>query len=503
MKRVALLLCLVAASCDSMEKGGQRLEAPAELTEMLEDVIRICGDGSAEACLEAQNAPSGAVEKGAVFPSGLLWLSLIESCRSQSFAELEAVVFLTSGTTHIRAGFVRYEGGGWFSRRIVTVEESTPGLCEDIPGVHSADEAKEALADKESWILWSRRDEDGKDVADLANLWGYGCGLEAVMVGSTPDTLKRIDVGCWLPDGFPTSPESMPPVFVGNRLPYLHVQVMFTDGSSTEVSKIENPNRTTGGDVRAREVEAAKAKDDGSPPVREFEGGDPLVTELGAILDAAMVSCSDRRSSECREASSRVGAARPPLGSAPEGRLHSRPARGCRRGENYAELELEVVDGDADGGQPRIRNVLAAFIRADSGKWFLVTSRARGDRPVDCQMLPFFGVRKNMEGLDREIVWRTDGARDYLDLHDIWEAGCIVDRVEIRLEPDAPPVRPELRCWFDDGWSVGLRGSQFFLEDPLPSEVTVRVEFVDGEGTVTKTVPNPHGTSDKAGADRP
>jgi len=226
-------------------EGRLRLEAPAELTEMLEDVIRTCGEGSAEACREAQNAPSGAIESEAVFPPGLLMVSVVESCRSQNFAELEAVVVLKSGTTHIRAGFVRNEDGTWFNKRIVTVDGSTPALCADLPNVHTAEEAKAALADKDDWVRWSRR--DGRDIAEFAHLLDYGCGVKGLLIGESPDEEPmRFEVRCWHTDGFPVSGESFPPRFNLEDAPYLYVKLAFTDGTSTAVEKVENPYRKGG-----------------------------------------------------------------------------------------------------------------------------------------------------------------------------------------------------------------------------------------------------------------
>ncbi len=212
---------------------------------MLEDVIRTCGEGSVEACRAAQNAPSGASEYEAVFPPGLLKMSVVESCRSQNFAELEAVVFLKSGTTHIRAGFVRYEDGAWFSKRIATVDGSTPELCADLPNVHTAEEAKAALADKDDWVRWSR--QDGRDIADFAHLMDYGCGVKGLLVGESSDQEPMpFEVRCWHTDGFPVSGKSLPPRFNLEDAPYLYVKLAFTDGTSTAVEKVENPYRKGG-----------------------------------------------------------------------------------------------------------------------------------------------------------------------------------------------------------------------------------------------------------------
>ncbi|MGH1348932.1 MAG: hypothetical protein ACRBN8_45790 [Nannocystales bacterium] len=222
---------------------AERLEAPPKLTKRLEDVLRHCDDGSGvDACKRAMNTPSWIAGKNRKVPSGFLSLSVVESCQTQNFAELEAVVLLTSGVTRIRAGFLRRIDGEWFSGRIVTVEESTPKLCEDIPLMYGLEAAKEGLEDAQGWVVWSRA--DGRDAFDFRPLWRYQCELKTVILGRSPDEdPDRVDVGCWLSDGFPTLSDESSPVYVeSDEIPYVYVQVVFTDDTHTDIVKIENPN---------------------------------------------------------------------------------------------------------------------------------------------------------------------------------------------------------------------------------------------------------------------
>lgn len=281
---VGALASVSLVGCDGEQtSGAQRQGAPEELTEMLEDVIRFCGkQGEAEACWKAQNMPPGASVKKFKFPGGLLTLTVLESCRSKNFAELEAVVVLASGTTHVRAGFVRYENGGWFIRRIVTVDGSTPALCEDIPNVHTANEARGALADPGDWARWSR--EDGRDVVDFGVLLNYGCGVEEVVVAQSPDAEPmRFDVKCSYTDGFPASAKSVPPGFRLAEGASLYVKLVFTDGTTTSTEKFES----TGRDKRASPDGGSRpAKSSGSRLNRALVGADG-----GEVLLDGVVQC--------------------------------------------------------------------------------------------------------------------------------------------------------------------------------------------------------------------
>jgi len=236
-------LALALVGCGFGGDAERRLEAPPSLATMLADVIRDCDGSGTEACRRAMNTPSWIAGTNLKVPSGFISLSVVESCQTQNFAELEAVVLLTSGVTHIRAGFLRRVDGQWFSGRIVTVEESTPRLCEDIPFMFGVEAAKKGLEEAQDWVVWSRA--DGKDAFDFRPLWRYQCELKAVMLGHSPDEEPdRIEVGCWLSDGFPTLSDESSPVYVeSDEIPHVYVRVVFADGTRTDIVKIENPNR--------------------------------------------------------------------------------------------------------------------------------------------------------------------------------------------------------------------------------------------------------------------
>lgn len=243
-RTMMLALALVGCSGNGDGKAGSLPAAPPSLSTILEEALRHCGDdgASTEACKRATHAPSWLAPKNIKVPAGFLSVMVTESCQSQNFAELEAVALLSSGATYVRAGFLRRDDGKWFLGRIAMVEESMPKLCEDIPQVYGVEEAKKQLKGAQSdWVVWSR--EDGKDVADFQSLWRYQCEIDAVMFGGSPDgDFKRVEVGCWLSDGFPALLEDASSPLIEGNLPYLYMRLVFADGTQTDVVKVENPN---------------------------------------------------------------------------------------------------------------------------------------------------------------------------------------------------------------------------------------------------------------------
>lgn len=245
--RLAVAIALTLVGCGGGDSAGNPSEAPEKLTSILEEVLRQCGDdgASAEACKRATNAPSWMPPKNIKVPPGFLSVMVIESCEREGFVELEGAALTRSGGTHIRAGFLRRDDGEWFLGRISMVDDSTPKLCEDIPLAYGVEEAKKGLEDAQSdWVVWSR--EDGKDVLDLRPLWSYQCELKSVMFGGSPEEEpERVDVGCWLSDGFPIElgKKGAPPFFKADEIGYVYVQLVFVDGTKTEIVKIENPSQ--------------------------------------------------------------------------------------------------------------------------------------------------------------------------------------------------------------------------------------------------------------------
>ena len=229
----------LASLCGCGGEDARRLEAPPELTEMLRDVMGACGDGWSESCRKAMNLPPGASFPQLSLLPGFWALEPFESCRSKNYAELEVAAVFSSGTVHVRAGFARYEDGAWFLKRVKSVDESTPALCSEIPNLHSAKEAKVALADKSDWVRWSER--DGRSFVSFRHLIDHGCGVETLMIGDSPEEKPRsFEVKCWYTDGFPASLENMPPRF-RLEVPHLYLQLAFSDGTATAIEKVESP----------------------------------------------------------------------------------------------------------------------------------------------------------------------------------------------------------------------------------------------------------------------
>ena len=238
---LTLALVLGGAACGD-SKTDARVGAPAELKGMFEEVLRACGEGTTDACREAANIPPGATWSIHGLPPGFLASSVVGSCRSKSFAEIGVVAAYKSGASQVQAGFVRYDDGRWFLRRIRPVEDATLGLCEEFPGVHTAQEAKAALADPNDWAKWIR--EDGRGAADFVTLLDYGCEIDELIVyGASPDDDEPLsfDVRCWYTDGFPTTGEAFPPRFFMHDSYHLYVKLVFTDGSATDVERVTNP----------------------------------------------------------------------------------------------------------------------------------------------------------------------------------------------------------------------------------------------------------------------
>lgn len=227
--------------------------------------------------------------------------------------------------------------------------------------------------------------------------------------------------------------------------------------------------------------------------------GSPLEVELSKILVAGLRRCSDRKSERCRDASEAAGAAMPPMYSMPKFFSYAHPKTVCQRG-NFAQLEFDVAYTSEDGLEIRKKgDAVASFARTDTGKWFLMVVDPKGESVEGCEELPYHDASYARTAVvSRNIGWATDGAQDAIDLSKLWRFSCVIERIEVVVDPGRAPVVLEPECWFEEGWPVEPPAeSRVVVDAPSPPEVSVRVEFQDGVRAARATIENPRGGHDE------
>lgn len=232
------------------------------------------------------------------------------------------------------------------------------------------------------------------------------------------------------------------------------------------------------------------AEDAGEQQIVRKDPAGPLAQELARILVASLFSCSDVDSDQCADASEEAGAARAPLFQVPSEFAGVTSRALCQRG-NFAQMEFGTTHLSEDVDRTTRVDAGASFVRTDTGAWFLLTVNRKGDWPEACEVLPFHKLAKAKETISRRpLRWVVGDEGDFVPLERVLAFNCVLEKVEVRRGQSKDPIVIDPGCWFSDGWRAEPDAERFVIDTPLPSEISITVEFKDGS-RVSSVVENP------------